>query len=158
MKRRTRNFSLEDTERTTAGPSEVMANLLDPSTWPAWQPEIITSEGPSPLRKGDVVTGSADMLGFAGVQGRSSAVDVGESHFEEDVVVGIGMRIRYEVDSDGNGALVTHRLESDLPTGFSGRLLSFLLRKRLRRLQRTALERLAAQSEMNSPGARRSSA
>jgi Polyketide cyclase / dehydrase and lipid transport len=125
-----------------------MANLLDPLTWPAWQPEIITSEGVSPLGRGDVVTGTARMLGFDGVEGRSVAVDVRDEVFEEEVVVGIGMRIRYEVRADGQGSVVTHHLESDMPGGFSGRLLSFLLRRRLKRLQKTALERLVAQSEV----------
>jgi hypothetical protein len=150
MKRRTRTFSLEGSDRTKADPAEVMANLLDPSTWPAWQPEIIASEGPAPLERGDVVTGSARMLGFVGVQGRSSAVGVTEDWFEQDVVVGIGMRVRYEVERDGDETVVRHRLESDLPSGIAGRLLSMLLRRRLRRLQRTALERLVAQSEMQS--------
>ena len=128
-------------------PQAVMSNLLDPETWPAWQPEIISSKGPSPLQKGDTVTGEARMLGFTGVEGRCAVVDAGDDFFEEDVVVGVGMRIRYEVKSDGTGSTVVHRLEADLPTGFSGRVLSFLLRRRLKRLQRTALERLAAQSQ-----------
>jgi hypothetical protein len=125
-----------------------MELLLDPSSWPAWQPEILTSQGPAPLERGDVAWGSAQMLGFVGVQGRSSTVEVREACFEQDVVVGIGMRIRYEVEPDGDGAVVTHHLESDLPTGIAGRLLSLVLRRRLKRLQRTALERLVAQSEM----------
>jgi hypothetical protein len=148
MRIRTRTFKLQGSERTNSKPSAVMELLLDPSTWPGWQPEITQSRGPAPLERGDVVSGSAQMLGFVGVQGRSAAVDVGDNCFEEDVVVGIGMRVRYEVEADGEGAIVTHSLESDLPTGVAGRLLSLVLRKRLKRLQRTALERLAAHSEM----------
>jgi hypothetical protein len=147
MRRRTRTFAIEGRARAETDPKAVMSYLLEPETWPAWQPEIISSRGPSPLKHGDVVTGSARMLGFVGVRGRSEAVGIAEDSFEEDVVVGIGMRVRYDVKSDGDGSLVVHRLESDLPTGISGRLLSFLLRRRLRRLQRTALERLVAQSE-----------
>lgn len=124
-----------------------MAYLLDPSTWPAWQPEITAAAGPAPLGEGDVVRGNARMLGFDGVEGRSVATSSGDKFFEEDVVVGIGMTIRYEVLPDGNGSVVVHRLESMLPAGPAGRLLSLMLRWRLRRLQRTALNRLAAQSE-----------
>jgi hypothetical protein len=148
--KRTRTFTLQSSERANSKPSDVMELLLDPSSWPGWQPEILESRGPAPLERGDVVSGSARMLGFVGVKGRSAAVDVGGDRFEEDVVVGIGMRVRYEVEGDGDGAVVTHRLESDLPTGVAGRLLSLVLRRRLKRLQRTALERLVTQSERQS--------
>jgi Polyketide cyclase / dehydrase and lipid transport len=147
MRERDRTIRLESHARTPSDPANVMAHLLDPSSWPAWQTEIIATNGPAPLGRGDVVTGTARMLGFDGVQGRSVAVDVGEAVFEEDVVVGIGMRIRYEVKADGNGSRVIHRLESDLPRGFSGRLLSFMLRRRLKGLQKRALQLLVMQAE-----------
>ena len=145
--RRRRVFTIEGRKRISTPPDTVMAYVLDPSTWPAWQPEIMASSGPAPLAEGDVVRGSARMLGFDGVEGRSVATSAGEKFFEEDVVVGIGMTVRYEVLPDGDGSVVVHRLESNLPGGLAGRLLSLMLRWRLRRLQRTALERLAAQSE-----------
>jgi hypothetical protein len=147
MRKLPRTFSLRRSARVAAHPDLVMGHVLDPSTWPAWQPEILSSDGPSPLSENDVVSGRAEMLGFVGVEGRSTATKVGEAVFEEHVVVGIGMRIRYEVQPDGEGAVITHHLESDLPRGVAGRMLSFLLRRRLRSLQRTALERLVLQSE-----------
>jgi hypothetical protein len=57
------------------------------------------------------------------------------------------MTVRYEVRPSKDGCLVIHHLESRLPTGVSGRVLSLLLRARLKRMQKTALERLVAQSE-----------
>ena len=126
-----------------------MKRLLDATTWPAWQPEIVSTEGNTQVVTGDIVTGTARMLGF-GVEGWSRATKTDENVFEEDVVVGVGMRVRYEVRPDGNGCRVTHRLESNMPTGLSGRLLSAFLRGRLKRMQKTALERLVAQSEAGS--------
>jgi hypothetical protein len=124
----------------------VIATILDPSTWPAWQPEIVSAAGPSRLERGGVVEGRARMLGF-GVTGRSTAVEVGDLVFEEDVVVGVTMRLRFEVRPSSQGSVVTQRLTAELPGGFAGRLLGLLLRWRLRRMQRMALERLAAQAE-----------
>ncbi len=127
-----------------------MSYLLDATSWPAWQPEIVATEGPKRVVVGDIVSGHARMLGFH-VQGRSRALEVDESVFEEDVVVGVAMRVRYEVHPEGDGCRVVHRLESDMPRGLSGRLLSLFLRARLRRMQRTAIERLVAQSEVAEP-------
>ena len=147
MRKRPRTFKIQRSARAACDPSSVMGHVLDPASWTAWQPEIMSTEGPAPLSKGDVVSGRAEMLGFVGVEGRSTATYVGDGSFEEDVVVGISMRIRYEVKPDGEGSVITHYLESDLPRGPSGRLLSLLLRWRLRRLQKTALERLVLQTE-----------
>ena len=52
---------------------QVMAKLLDATDWPAWQPEIVSTSGPTGVGEGDVVAGSAQMLGF-GVDGRSIAL------------------------------------------------------------------------------------
>ena len=123
-----------------------MSYLRDASKWPSWQPEIVATEGPSRVAPGDVVKGRARMLGFD-VDGRSDAIEVGEGVFEEDVVVGVAMRVRYEVRPDPAGCVVIHRLESRLPSGVSGRLLAFFLRYRLRKMQKKAIERLVTQSE-----------
>ena len=86
------------------------------------------------------------MLGFH-VDGHSTTTGVDSTHYEEDVVVGVRMRVRYEVEPATDGALVTARLFADLPGGLAGRLVSFFLRWRLGHMQRTALKRLVAQSE-----------
>ena len=121
--------------------------LLDPSTWSRWQPEVLSAEGAGRLSKGDQVRGRARLLGLENVQGRSLAVEVGEGCFEEDTVVGLGMRVRYEVKPGPTGCVVTHRLESDLLSGLAGRVLSMLLRVRLRKMQRDTLEQLVSHSE-----------
>lgn len=123
-----------------------MALVLDATSWPRWQPEIVATEGPSRVSPGDVVHGHARMLGFH-VAGHSTAARVAERAFEEDVVVGVRLRVRYEVTPDGDGTVVTHRLTSDLPRGILGYILSFFLRWRLRAMQRAALRELVAQSE-----------
>lgn len=123
-----------------------MSYLLDATTWPAWQPEIVATKGPTLVAEGDIVSGHARMLGFH-VEGRSIAQEVGAGVFEEEVVVGVAMRVRYEVRPEPEGCRVTHRLESQLPSGLTGRLLSLFLRGRLRRMQKSAVERLVAQSE-----------
>lgn len=82
------------------------------------------------------------MLGFE-VHGYSTALEIGE----EDVVVGVRLQIRYEVTSTPNGFIVAQRLTAELPSGISGSVLSYFLRRRLRRLQRDTLERLAGYSE-----------
>ena len=83
------------------------------------------------------------MLGFQ-VEGVSTASVVDEHRFEEDVIVGVRMRVSYEVTPTETGCVVTHHLSATLPGGFLGSLLSLLLRRRLRRLQRVALEGLEA--------------
>jgi hypothetical protein len=120
--------------------------ILDPASWPRWQPEIVATEGPDRLSPTDVVRGRATMLGF-NVQGHSTAIDVAPDTFVEDVIVGVRMRVTYATAPSGEGTTITHRLVSDLPTGLWGRVLSFFLRSRLRRMQRAALDELVRQAE-----------
>ena len=98
------------------------------------------------MTSGDVARGKAHMLGFH-VDGHATAVDVGGSYIEQDVIVGIRMGIRYEVKPIEGGAMITHTLNAQMPSGISGRILAVFLRRRLRWLQRTALENLVLQSE-----------
>ena len=90
--------------------------------------------------------GRATLLGFA-VDGRSSTVAATGSRFVEDVIVGVRMRVEYEVHESGGSTRVTRRLTASLPGGFSGRALSFLLKRRLKAMQRGVLESLVAQAE-----------
>jgi Polyketide cyclase / dehydrase and lipid transport len=119
-------------------------------TWPDWQPEIVSVEDRGRLAPGEVARGAADLLGFK-VHGHSTATEVAARCFEEDVVVGVRMKICYEVEPRGAGSLVTHSLVADLPGGTCGGVLALVLRWRLRRLQRTALAGLTRQSEAISP-------
>ncbi len=150
MTRSERSFVIEKGVPARCSADQMMTYLLDATTWPEWQPEIVSTTGPKCVAVGDVVSGRAEMLGFH-VDGRSLALEVDEGVFEEDVVVGVGMKVRYEVHPTADGCRVVHRLESQLPGGIAGRLLSLFLRGRLRRMQRTAVEKLVAQSEAADP-------
>lgn len=122
----------------------LIERLVTPESWPQWQPEIVSVRGPRRLRGGDVVVGEARMLGFD-VGGRAEILAVEPSAVEHEVVVGIRMRVRYDVTPAEEGAVLHHRLAADLPGGFWGRILSALLRRRLRWMQRMVLDNLASQ-------------
>jgi hypothetical protein len=141
-----RPYQIEASTPARCPPATVVRLILDPSTWPRWQPEIMSTSGASPLSEGDVVRGEARMLGFL-VQGHSTAIVAGDRSFDQDAIVGIRMRVRYEIDPGDGGSLVTHRITADLPSGLAGRILSFFLRRRLKRLQRTTLQNLVTQCE-----------
>jgi hypothetical protein len=143
---RRRSFVTES-HREIESPPEVLLNtILAPATWPKWQSEILSTTGNERLSTGDVVSGQARLLGFE-VDGSSTAIEIEDSSYEQDVIVGVKMRVRYEISPSSNGAVVKHRLASDLPAGVSGRVLSFFLTRRLKKMQRDLLEGLAAQTE-----------
>jgi Polyketide cyclase / dehydrase and lipid transport len=143
-------YVVESAKVSRCAPEDLMNAILDASQWPKWQPEIVMTAADGRVAEGEIVDGRAKMLGFA-VDGRSQAERVTDSDFEEDVIVGVRMRIRYEVRPHRDGSEVRVRLATRLPTGFSGRLLSLLLRYRLRRMQKIGIERLVAQAEAESP-------
>jgi hypothetical protein len=120
-----------------------LEKIRQPATWPEWQAEILATTGPPEVRVGDHVTGEARMLGFA-VGGRADIVAVDENGLEQDVIVGIPMKVRYAIEPAGSGFTVTHTLEVDLPSGLSGRMLAFFLKRRLRRMQAELIEKLAS--------------
>jgi ketol-acid reductoisomerase len=97
------------------------------------------------LAAGDVVEGRARMLGF-GVQGHATATEVNPSCLEKDVIVGVRMRVRVEVDEVADSvrpARVTYRLVADLPDGPLGRVLSFFLKRRFKKMQALVLSELS---------------
>lgn len=124
-----------------------MALVRDPKTWPRWQPEILSTEGPERLAPGDDVYGHASMLGFR-VEGHSKTVSASDNVYEEDVVVGVRMRITYDARRDASGrTVVTRRLSALMPGGIAGRLLAFFLRRRLRAMQNGVVDELVRQAE-----------
>lgn len=135
-------FRTSRSVRTVASPARLLALIGDASTWPDWQPEILSAAGARELAPGDSVLGDAKMLGFR-VAGRADITNVGPSSLEQDVIVGIRMKVRYEAAPAGDGAFLTHTLEAEMPTGVSGRVLALFLRYRLRRMQTKLLENLA---------------
>jgi len=130
-------------------PDVVIRQLLDASRWPRWQPEIVATVGPQRVHVGDIVRGHADLLGF-GVAGQAAIEEVPDDGLVEDVLVGVRMRVTYQVEPRGADSLVRATIITEAPTGVSGRVLGFLLRRRLRRMQRTALDRLTRLAEAQS--------
>ncbi|MEA2517397.1 MAG: Polyketide cyclase / dehydrase and lipid transport [Actinomycetota bacterium] len=139
-------YRIQDRVTTRAEPEAVMERVLSPKTWPEWQAEIKTVEGPDRMEDGDQVSGDAELVGFK-VQGRSDAHVVDEGLFIEDVIVGVRMVITYEVRPTESGSEITRTLEADLPRGFLGGILSIVLRAKLRRMQKKLLSSLAGQAE-----------
>lgn len=140
-------MSIEVSRVARCEPGAVLDLVRDPGTWSAWQPEIVSTDGPAPLEEGDEVYGHASMLGFR-VEGHSKSVTVAAGAYEEDVIVGVRMRILYEVTGDGRGdTRVTRKLTARLPGGLAGRVLSFFLRRRLTRMQNGVVEALVREAE-----------
>lgn len=139
----TRRFGSIRSRYVPVAPEAVRRRLVDPQTWPQWQTEIRTTDGPAPLRDGDTVHGSARLLGLH-VRGRADMVTVSDGVVEHVAVVGVRLRIRYELRPVDGGVVLTHQLEADLPQGLLGFWLAVVLRWRLRRLQGAVLDRLEA--------------
>ena len=142
-----RKIEIEVSRPARCDPEAVMALVRDPKTWPRWQPEILSTDGPERLEPGDDVYGHASMLGFR-VEGHSKTVSASQAAYEEDVVVGVRMRITYDARQDATGrTLVTRRLSALLPGGVAGRLLGFFLRRRLTAMQEGVVDELVRQAE-----------
>lgn len=146
-----KRYRIRDSQVSSAPPEVVMRKVLSPHSWPQWQSEILHIDGPERMREGDQITGNARLLGFE-VHGRSDAKEVSDQVFVEDVVVGVRMVVTYDVRPSSEGTVITRTLEADLPTGASGRVLSWLLRWRLRRMQTRLLRDLSAQAEADASG------
>ena len=57
------------------------------------------------------------------------------------------MTVNYDVRETPQGTVVTHTIESSLPSGPLGSLLSFFLKRRLKRMQARLIEALVVQAE-----------
>jgi hypothetical protein len=148
MRQGRNHYRISDEIESRADRTTIMRRVLGPKTWPEWQAEIKTVEGPDRIEEGDQVSGDADLVGFR-VQGRSDAHVVDEGLFIEDVIVGVRMVITYELEQTERGTRVKRTLEADLPRGFLGGLLSIALRAKLRRMQKKLLRELARQAEVD---------
>jgi len=100
--------------------------------------------------EGDVVNGDARLLGFD-VTGRSSVLKVSSEEFQEEVIVGVRMRVTYSVKPISSGSVITHRMEADLPAGLAGSVLSLLLGWRLKRMQKGLVTKLGRQAVRAQP-------
>jgi len=143
------DLSYTSSKKTKAPLVALMHRIARPHTWPDWQAEIVAMEGPEQVATGDIVHGTAKLLGFH-VVGNSYMTAVDDSSLSEDVIVGVRMRIHYEVTDSGSERIVTRRIEATLPRGLSGRVLTFLLRRRLVKMQERLLDDLVGQAEAGS--------
>lgn len=143
------HLHLENSINTEKRADAVMRIVRDPATWPAWQSEIVSTQGPARLEVGDEVLGKAKMLGFQ-VEGRSEASHIDGAHFVEDVVVGVRMIVTYSVAETATGCTITRTVDMELPGGPLGRLLALPLRRRLRKMQVEVLHALADQASEGS--------
>ncbi|HEX2241427.1 MAG TPA: SRPBCC family protein [Actinomycetota bacterium] len=139
-------FHSTKTLRTRADPQAILDLLSRPDRRPDWQPEILWMRGPERLTPGEEQHGRARMMGFE-VAGRSRTIAVTDRVFEEEALVGVRLRIRYEISSDDGRVEVAHHLIAELPRGFWGRAVSLFLRSRLRVMQTRALKNLVAHVE-----------
>ena len=140
--RQTRRFVVESSRRSARSAADVMRLVEDSSTWPAWQPEILSTEGPEIRDLREVVSGRARMLGFE-VQGQSTTMTSDPTLFVSDVIVGVRMNVVYRVEEGPTGCVITRRLEAELPGGVAGRIVGAFLRIRLRTMQDRVLDALA---------------
>jgi hypothetical protein len=139
-------FTVTDSVRAAATTESVMELLRRPDNRERWQSEIVWMKGPDGLTVGDSVEGLADMLGFR-VEGKGTTTDLGPDRYEEDVVVGVRMRMRFEIVPSEGGVVVRHTLQAPLPAGFAGKILSIFLKRRLRRMQAESLRELCRYAE-----------
>lgn len=144
--RRRKKLETVASRTVSVPPDEVAAVIRDGESWSSWQPEIVEAEGPRRLEAGDSVVGRARMMGFD-VDGRATIDEASSERMSEDVIVGVRMRIVFELEPRDGDTVVTHRLESDLPAGPWGSVVSFFLKRRLVRMQRDALEGLRKEVE-----------
>ena len=145
MTAKARGFEIERAIEARCNPGRLADLLVTPATWPAWQREIVSVDRDGRVRAGDVVRGRASMLGFS-VFGHSE-ITREPPVFDEDVIVGVHMRVTYELKGNGAPTTVVHRVNAELPGGPLGWLLSLFLRRRLRRMQAQTLAALVAQAE-----------
>ena len=147
MRRHSKHPYVIEDEITVGVSSEaVMTQILDPTTWPRWQSEIHSISGPPSIQKGDEIRGDARLVGFD-VEGVSHALEAGESRFVEEVWVGVRMQVEYQISESDGRTVIRRRLEADLPGGVLGRLLTVVLKRKLRTMQKDVLASLAQASE-----------
>jgi hypothetical protein len=142
-------YVIEDEITVGATSDAVMTEILDATRWPTWQSEIQSISGPPRIQAGDEITGDARLVGFD-VEGVSQALEAGDGKFVENVIVGVRMRVAYEISENGGRTIIKRRLEANLPGGVLGRMLTAVLKRKLRRMQKDVLESLAAQASKGS--------
>lgn len=131
-----------------ATPAEVFAVVRDGQNRPGWMPELEVTDAPArPLAAGDRVRGRSVAFGHR-VPGLSDVLAVEDGRvLEEDVIVGVRLRITWSFTSAGGATRCTQAIDVAGPTGPLGPVLRWVLSVRVRLLQRRTLARLRKQVE-----------
>ena len=127
-----------------ADPGAVYAVLADVAARPTWLPELLRVDAPpGPGALGTRFTGETALLGHRFI-GASEVVGAEAGRMlAEEVYLGARMRSTWTLEPAPEGTRVVHRIEIDFPAGPFGRVERWVLRRRLKRLQRRSLAALA---------------
>lgn len=121
------------------------ALLAEASKRSKWMPELRwTDAAPGPVQEGDRFNGESSLL-FHDFFGTSQVVDAKPGQrLEEHVVIGAHFTSTWALERDGDSrTTVRHSIVVHYPAGpFSG-LERWVLRRRLSRMQRRGMRRLA---------------
>ena len=143
---RARFVSVDHAQEMPAPPPRVWAKIADPTQRPAWMTELRRVDAePGEVQVGDRFAGASAILGheFLG-QSEVTAVEAGKL-LTEEVVIGARFVSRWELvaSSDGRSTTVRHAIDVQFPAGPFSRVERWVLRRRLLRMQRESLARLA---------------
>ena len=136
---------LIDEAVVTAAAADVYDVIADVRSRPAWMTELQRVDAePGPAAPGDRFDGEAALLKHRFI-GRSEVTGaVPGQWLEERVVIGARFTSRWEVVAGEGGTVIRHHLDVEFPRGPLGWLGRWILRSRLRRMQRSSLRQLAA--------------
>jgi uncharacterized protein YndB with AHSA1/START domain len=138
---------IERSEAVGAPPDAVYALVADVGRRTEWLAELRRIDAPpGPVGEGTRFTGQSSLLWHDFV-GTSEVVraEPGQA-LAEEVFLGARFTSEWEFtpSPDGRGTVVRHCVSIDFPNGPLGRLERWVLRRRMRTLQRTSLTALAS--------------
>lgn len=120
--------------------------IAEVSARPGWMTELARVDAPpGPAREGDQFEGEATLLGHRFIGRSEVTASAPGERLEERVVIGARFTSTWEVVDGADGrTVVRHVLAVEFPRGPLGWLGRWVLRSRLRRMQRASLTELAA--------------
>lgn len=106
-------WSTEHRQRTSASPTAVMAVWHDVAGWPRWDASLVATTLDGPFTVG--ATGTLHPVGMpAPLPFTLTSVDT-DGFCDETALDGLVLRFVHRVEPDGDGALVTVRVDADGP-------------------------------------------
>ena len=142
----THPINIEAVDEIGASPGAVWSHIADPTQRPAWMTELTRVDAaPGEVTIGDRFQGESSIL-FHDFIGASEVTEVEpDHHLEEEVVIGARFVSRWELEAVDGGArtAVRHTIDVEFPAGPFSPLERWVLRRRLLRMQRASLRKLA---------------